>query len=300
MDFETITDVARVKELLGSQGFAIGRVNPTAYHEWKDKLGHCVSKSSLVDFMDCPYVFDYKRRHKLRKESTAMRWGSLVDCLALTPELTDKMYSCEKVNRRTNEGKARVAELAASGVVISTPDEMNDARDAATMMQGMLDDLSGSDGYVSQVGMWVQLESIGDVKLAVPVILTGLVDAWALSGERLIDAKTTSADVNVPAKLIRTIADFSYGIQAAIYIDLARVCTGLDFDFYFAFQSSEKPFVGRVVSMQPMDVCLYRSRYQSGVIAYAQCCASGDWGSPQLPDMVYVPPMWELNKELAL
>ena len=52
-DFERLT-LERVQELLEKQGSAIGLVDPDEYHAWKKELPNCVSKSSLVEFMENP------------------------------------------------------------------------------------------------------------------------------------------------------------------------------------------------------------------------------------------------------
>ena len=89
---------------------------PEVYHAAKGEVERklrcpVVSKSLLWDFMKDPYGSRWRAIQEVRKESEALRKGSLVDCLTLTPELFGELYVVEEVNRRTNAGKARVAEL---------------------------------------------------------------------------------------------------------------------------------------------------------------------------------------------
>lgn len=293
MDMDTITTPEEVKETLLAQGFARGAVNPAAYHAWKSALGEpCVSKSSLTEFMKNPYKHHWQEEHGTKEETAGMRKGSLVDCLVLTPELFETLYAVDEINRRTKEGKAREAELMAQGKTILTPKEFAEAQDVAEAAASALERFAP---YGTQEALWVRLTHVGSYELPQPVIVSGMLDVRPGASELpLIDLKTTSADPANAGELNRAMANFGYGIQAAMYVDLWRACTGeaRGFAFLFAGTGSE-PVQTRLVHMNDGTLEMYRRRYREAITEYSEACASGLWGARELPEMDYQPPAWE-------
>ena len=117
-------------------GEACGRVdNPQAYHDSKKGIPHCVSKSMLTDFARNPYKWKYRQDEGIEKVSQGFRFGSLVDCLALTPDQFQNQYLVEEwlpgVNKNGSVSKtkqddgqaARWAAFADRGGAVLTPEE---------------------------------------------------------------------------------------------------------------------------------------------------------------------------------
>ena len=93
-------------------GEACGRVdNPQAYHDSKKGIPHCVSKSMLTDFARNPYKWKYRQDEGIEKVSQGFRFGSLVDCLALTPDQFQSQYLVEEwlpgVNKNGSVSKTK-------------------------------------------------------------------------------------------------------------------------------------------------------------------------------------------------
>lgn len=299
MVFESVT-FDGVLEQLAQRRYAVGSVDPVEYHAWKGRLSAqlgmpCVSKSSLLEFMRNPYKYKWDAEHGVKKASRALAVGSLIDCLALTPELAETLYTCEQVDRRTKAGKARAAELEGAGVTPVSPEDMEVARLAAGHARGLIDIACG-EGWQSQVGMWVVIDAVGAVELATPLVVTGMLDVCPRSaGAGLVDLKSTGVNLADCAEVNRNVAAFGYGLQAAMYCDLFAAVTGEERDFSFVFVSSEPPCQVRRVRVDEATLCAYRRRYQLALVEFAECAATGRFGSVELDDMVYNPPAWELK-----
>lgn len=305
---------------LQTDGYAIGAVNPKEYHKWKDQLAAALdvpvtSKSDLGDFAQSSLRYRYNKEHGVKKSSDALRMGSLVDCLTLTPELFDKEYLCEPkrvavkkdgtpyANGQQDPKQKEEWEAAeASGITVLTPEELEKAKGIAGRATEHLAErgLMLGKTFQSQVAMWVCLRSVGGVPLACPVVVTGMMDILPLDGGSIWDLKTTSMPVENEVKLMYTLEDFHYGVQAALYTDMFNLCTGEqrdEFSFLFA-GTGELPVMSREVTLQTEALDFYRAMYERWLVAFALAHATGDWGVPTLPRKFYTPTMRERKKAL--
>ena len=310
----------KVAELLRTQGFAIGAVNPKEYHAWKPKLAEVLgcpvtSKSDLGDFAESPLRYKYNKDRGIKKSSDALRLGSLVDCLLLTPELFTQEYLCEpKRVAITKDGKPHAKgwqdpkqkeewEAAeAKGIIMLSPEELAKGKELACRAAEHLAErgLVLGKTYQSQVAMWVRLEAVGGVPLACPVVVTGMMDILPLESDGIEDLKTTSVPVENEVKLMYTLEDFHYGVQAALYTDMFNLCTGEARDvFTFLFVGTgAPPAMSREVVMQSEALEFYRAMYERWLVAFAAAHAYDDWGLPTLPLKFYTPSMRERKKAL--
>ena len=315
--FEMIS-YAEVLVRLQTDGYAIGAVNPKEYHKWKGMLAEALdvpvtSKSDLSDFAACPLRYRYNKENGVKKSSDALRMGSLVDCLTLTPELFDKEYLCEpKRVAITKDGKphakgwqdpeqkAAWEAAEAQGITVLTPEELSKAKVIAQRASEHLAErgLILGQTFQSQVAMWVCLRSVGGVPLACPVVVTGMMDILPLGGGSIWDLKTTSMPVENELKVMYTLEDFHYGVQAALYTDMFNLCTGEQRDeFSFLFVGTgEPPVMSREVTMQTEALEFYRDMYERWLVAFAMAHATGDWGVPTLPRKFYTPTLRERKK----
>ena len=309
-----------VLERLQTDGYAIGAVNPKEYHKWKEQLADALdvpvtSKSDLGDFAACPLRYRYNKENGVKKCSDALRLGSLVDCLVLTPELFSAEYLCEpKRVAITKDGKPHAKgwqdpkqkeewdAAEAKGITVLTPEELAKAKGIAGRASEHLAErgLLLGQTFQSQVAMWVCLRSVGGVPLACPVVVTGMMDILPLDGGCIWDLKTTSMPVENEVKLMYTLEDFHYGVQAALYTDMFNLCTGEQRDeFSFLFVGTgDLPVMSREVTMQVEALEFYRAMYERWLVAFALAHATGDWGVHTLPRRFYTPSMRERKKAL--
>lgn len=294
MTIETIDSIEQVKAALKEKRVCMGKVHPEAYHAWKKDLTNAISKSGLVDFMRNPYAYRWAQLNGVKKDSPAIRTGKLVDCLVLTPELLEDQYVVEEVNRRTNAGKARVEEIAASGRELVSPDEMAAARTAANIAMKHIAELPGTK--YTQVAVWARIETIGVMKLDAPLTVCGMFDLLSVDENdrcKIIDLKTTSEDVSNRDALTRNIVNYKYATQAAMYSDLLRLATGEPpVDFSLLYLGMQEPHQTRLVGFFEADIDKYRGEYLLALERYATAAATDNWGSSMLPDFRFSLPAW--------
>lgn len=326
-------DFKGVLEGLTTRGCCIGAVRPREYHAWKPELERAfgcpvVSKSSLGDFMESPYLYHYNVTHGVRKESAALRMGSMIDCMALTPELWDAEYA-----EPWQPGEPRKVQLKKDGTPYA--DNRQDAaqkaaweaaraefearceRDGVTILKegerehvelvaGQVTEhlaefgLRLGESFESQIGMWMYVDAVDGTPLPQPLIVTGMIDICPMAGSRecdvLWDLKSTGRSVENAEQLFYSIEDYHYGLHV-LYLDLYNWCTGEARDsFGFLFVTSALPAMSRAVRMGAAELELYRVDYKNALVRFSRCWASGDWGSPMLETRFYVPTRAEAKR----
>lgn len=295
---ETARDIARVLEY---DGCYCCRVTDTReYHAMKKELEErmklpVVSKSSLLDFMEDPYAYHWRQVSGEEVKSEALRKGSLIDCLTLTPEAAGDLYVVGKADRRTKAGKELAAQVEAEGKELVTQVEYEAALRTASLAQRELEGRLGE--YKTQVAAYFVTDEVRGEKLATPVIVTGMFDVLPEDGGLpIVDLKTTSRNIVSEREVNRNMAEFGYGVQAAMYVDLALFGMGESRKFMFFYVTVSEPTRMRFVDVNMTDIELYRARYFDGLKAYAAAWNGDDWGSALLPDMVYEVPSWDAKR----
>ena len=168
-----------------------------------------ISASQLKEISRSPYHywFRYLDPNRVAMVPTAaMRFGSLAHCAVLEPDELSKRYQLAP-DRRTKEGKAAVAEMAAAGIEAVSEADMVLAVNMAVAVHG-----HPTAGALLQSGQAEQSFWWDD-------IATGLRckcrPDW-FDGTTIVDLKTC-VDAS-PAGFAKAVANFGYQIQAAHYL----------------------------------------------------------------------------------
>lgn len=290
----------------------MGTITPDTYHALKGELPNCISKSGLAEFAANPYRWKYNKEHGIRKTSTGFRWGSLVDTLSLTPwEFANKYRVEEKRIATKKDGtpyangmqdREQAAEweaLAAEGVTIIDPTEAARAEECAKLVQASM----SRKGYVigetadTQVGFLFSLAipvEAGGETVQVPITCTGMIDLLPRDPYApIIDLKTTAFLVDDTSKLDRSIRDFKYGWQAAMYTDMLAGITGEQRDFSFLFVENAEPWCIRWKPMKQLALDVYRKQYRTALAEYAMSIHTGIYRGADEESDEYVPTPWE-------
>lgn len=300
-----------------STGRAMGIITPDTYHALKGQLPNCISKSGLSEFADNPYRWKYNKDHGIKKTSTGFRWGSLVDTIALTPWEYDKKYMVGfKRVALTKDGKpharglqdpAQKAEweaMEANGVTILTQEEAGKAWACAAEVTSAFKDkgLVIGENADTQVGFMFRLNlTVPDKdgkEVLCPITCTGMIDLLPQDPSLpIIDLKTTSTLVDNAHKINRSIADYKYGWQAAMYCDMLQAITGETRDFSFLFVENEPPFcmTWRTLGQTALD--FYRMEYRKQLYRYAQSIVTGEYPGRIIETPEYIPAAWEAFQE---
>lgn len=97
-----------------------------------------------------------------------------------------------------------------------------------------------------------------------------------LNGSQIVDLKTTASTAN-PSKFNRTVADFGYHVQAAAYLDIARMCGIENPSFFWIVASKTEPFTVSVVRLAGYDLSIGERIWNHAKKIYRECIDANHW-----------------------
>lgn len=200
-----------------------------------------------------------------RDETAAMAFGTAAHKMILEGSVEfAKIYTAEKVDRRTKEGKARADEIAKSGRKLIDPEQLTDLGNMreSIMKSPMSCALLHAPGQSEVSIIATDPETGCKVK--------GRIDRLPDSGGYLVDLKTT-------ADTLKWKPD-DYLLQACHYIELCKIA-GLDRIKAVAFVVVETsaPYAVRVVSFDAQALEIGAERVREAWNIYASCLESDQW-----------------------
>lgn len=223
-----------------------------------------ISASHLHAIARSPYHYwsRYLDPNRTPVEPTAaMRLGSLVHCAVLEPEDLLQRYSVAP-DRRTKEGKAAVARMAAEGIEAVSESDMALALSMAASVRvhpaaaALL-----AQGKAEQSFWWDDAATGLRCKCR---------PDWYI-GATVVDLKTTT-DAS-PAAFARSVATFRYHVQASHYL------AGLHGAERFVFIAVEKtaPYAVAVYELDAAAMAAGDELRQRDMRIIADCRATTDW-----------------------
>lgn len=271
--------------------------DPTIYHLHGESFKRgdpmkVMSRSELKKFAQCP------RRWLIGTEedsSDALDFGALVDCIALTPERFEQVYTIcpthytavgkkkddqpeqKPWNWNANYCKEWREQEEAAGKIVVKSEHSSDAWTAVkrlTQEQHIADFLKASRRQV-----WVNVEwHDEETGLVVPVkcLLDLVPDPKSEFGDTLADLKTTcNASYRAWCKQV---FNESWHTQAALYLDAYNIATGLKYrNFEHIISESFAPYepTHRMLSSEFLQ--LGRHDYQEQLKDYCRCLKTGNF-----------------------
>lgn len=233
-----------------------------------------VSNSLLSDLNVSPYhcwAMNINPDRPQRKESPAMKSGTLAHCVILEPETVSDRYviAPEDLSMTTKAGKEWAA--AQTRIIISQ-DQMTTAESqrAAVMAVPEIAEVLTRQGVAESSVFWVD-EATGLDCMCRPDWVGTLP-----SGEPICLDLKTSADA-MPAGFGKSVASFGYHRQAAHYSNGLRA-NGLDVAmFVFAVVSSAYPFVAAPYVLDVDSEAQGQEEISELLALYAQCSKTDKW-----------------------
>lgn len=243
-----------------------------------------ISSSGLRNFATCPARF---KAGYVPPDTDAKEWGSLVDCLLLTPQQFDTRYSVkpdiytnEKGEKKPWNGNANVCrEWVAEqiGKEIVARDKVTDAKKAIKALMQDATILSFIEESDKQV--WIAAEWHDDTTgLTVPIkALLDLVPRLESEFAKCAgDVKTTRNAGLIPWQ--RWLYQAGYHVQAAWNLDLLTAVNGEDRNtFCFILSESFSPWQTskRILSQDFLE--LGRAAYKRMISNYCRCLKADRW-----------------------
>jgi len=205
-----------------------------------------LSKSVIYE-LDSRSLWKWRFHPRKMEPTAAMQWGSLVDCLATTPELLAESVAVSPYDSyRTKEAREwRDAQFAAK-LILATKDDIELAKQAAKMLTETCK--ASADIFAKSKSQVIIAGRVLDVKVK------GLVDLAPEGEDFLADLKTVS-DFSTEG-FAKAVSNFGYHVQAGIYLNLWNAMFPDDqrTRFKFVWQESEAPFETCVTELSPPDI----------------------------------------------
>ena len=229
-------------------------ITPAEYHAWEFDIEQPekgpISNSLLKRFAKSPYAF---KHGNAPRPSTALNWGSLVDCLAFTPEQIAYEFRFKSENPHLSANGAVLskaakewqAENSAGGVRWITETELSHAELAVANLRHE----PASGEIIEGADYQVALVHTPDHGIPVKALLDA-VPAHLDHADSLVDLKTTSANLYSDAGIAREIGKWKYHVQAALYLNIYnKVSDDYRNRWQIIWQSSTFPFEVRVTEL---------------------------------------------------
>lgn len=226
-----------------------------------------VSKSQLDQFAKSPAHY-LASLTTPRKETPAMRIGSIFHGMVLEPETTHIAVApiCDK---RTKEGKAIFAEFEANNsrsiIVTAEEGEMLNGMAESIRKHPAASALLNGDGIAEGSCFWFD-ERSGELCRCRP--------DWFREDGIIVDLKTTE-DASLDG-FTRSVAKYNYQVQAAMYADGVEWATGSPVKA-FAFIACEKtpPYAVQCFQLDFQATEAGRVTYQNLLLDLADCKING-------------------------
>jgi hypothetical protein len=238
-----------------------------------------VSRSDLCEIAACPHRWLADVQDD---DTKSTQWGTLIDALLLGGELniavTPETYGDDNKPWNWNAKACQQWRELNRGRIIVKPDTLEKAQLAVNRIRN--DAIIAAVINDADFQVWVEAEWRISDKITVPVM--GLIDIVPKSPESLADFKTTASAE--PRQYGRSIFNFGYHVQAALYLDLWNAATNENRKtFLHVIQESSEPYeIGRRM-LDNNWIQLGRAQYQSALALYGKCLETNTW--PSYDDM---------------
>lgn len=241
-----------------------------------------ISKSGL-DLVDrSPAHFKHVAK---REETRPMQIGSATHMAILEPNLFAAMYVPvrEAADRRCKAWNYAVKAATVPEEFLLTGPETERVEAMANAVRAnphMLERLSQKgDAEVSILAKDPETSLLVRIRID-----------WLFAGTRAMDLKTTE-DLRSDA-FFRSVWDYRYHVQQALYCDAFYWATGEKLRFEFGVIESKQPHVSVPVSLPADLVKCGEIQYRKNLNRYAECLAKDEWPAPHPEPYILDVPTW--------
>lgn len=224
----------------------------------------CISSHWLKDMLNSPA--DCYRKHidpqrPVQESTKAMRFGTLIHCLALTPLQFGQEFILNTDNRRTKAGKAHYAELARTGRILITPDEFERARAIVAALKAPPDARQLLTGGQKEK-TFIQERERGLLPLKARLDIHH-------APQRLVVELKTIHDLH---RIQTAIHRYRYLLSAAFYANISQ-----SLSVHFIFVQTQEPYEVEVFETSRLDLQEGREQVQSALRRFDECWQANDW-----------------------
>ena len=230
--------------------------------EYQDILG--ISSHWLIAMLQSPAACwrKYLDPQRSAEEPTdALRLGTLVHCLALTPRQLEREFIVADYERRSLAGRRAYAELAATGLTVIRPAELDKARAIVSALQASPEARKLLRGGKKE-------RTIVQPRAAGLLPLKGRLDIHHESKRQIIELKTTWNLDSIETAMTR----YRYPLSAAFYRNLVRGQSVI-----FVFVQTRDPIEVRIFEMSQADLQDGEMMWRTALEMFDTCWKLGQW-----------------------
>jgi len=229
-----------------------------------------ISKSQLDVFARSPHHYYWQYKSGVappRRESDAMRQGTIIHAAILEPERFSKEYVVGELrDKRSKKWKDFVEECANDGKCALTQIEFERAmRCQTSVMKNSYAAAALSDGEAEVSAFTEEPEADG-------MQVRSRFD-WLTQGA-IVDLKTT---VDAGPAFAQSIRKFRYHLQAAMYTRVGELCGITNCAFVFVVVEREFPYGVGVYELDPSDASRGLHMYYDLITRLSVCEKTNEW-----------------------
>lgn len=212
-----------------------------------------------------------------RKETPALRIGSLTHAIVLEPDTVVSRYAtAPELDRRTKDGKAAYEAFvaASAGKTVVSAEEYATAEGVAQSMRRAIDEL-GITFTATELMATVDYNGVP---------LKSAIDAVGSDGY-LYDLKT--AECASARAFLQSVRSYSYNLQAHFYRTVYNIQTGIrPLGFRFIVAEKSEPYAWAIYEVGPELSAFAVMEFEDAVKRYRSCTELDAW--PGYPSEVQV------------
>lgn len=223
-----------------------------------------VSSHWLIEMLNSPAACYRKYidpQRPAQEQTAAMRLGTLVHCLALTPEQFAHSFIVADYERRSIAGKARYAQLSETGL---TPIKRAELDQALAIVAA----LHAKPAIRKLLQRSKKERTVIRPRQRGLLPLKGRLDLHHEAKRQVIELKTTWNLASVQATMKR----YRYPLSAAFYQDLVSGQSVV-----FVFVETTPPHEVAVIPMERPQLQAGREQWQIALARFDQCWQANDW-----------------------
>ena len=248
------------------------------YHSYEG-----ISKSGLDKIARSPAYF---KGVKQKEPTRAMAIGTAIHAAILEPERFDTEYCITEAKLRTAK-EYKDAKAIHGGELTLTATE-------GDKVLGMRQAVQNNQEAMAALNAEGKAELSAFCKDPETGITIRARFDWITNDRVVVDVKKTQ-DVRIP-KFIKSVADYRYHVQDAMYSFIYKQITGDDLAaFYFLAVEEEAPHSNRMFELDALAKEMGMFYFRRYLRTYADCLDSGKWPQPNDGDGVIGLSNWAVN-----
>ena len=233
-----------------------------------------MSNSKLSVLAESPELFDALYVSKTMKQEVTpeMRFGSLLHTFVLEPSfLGSRFVVAPECDRRTKEGKAIWADFQETLIGRTIVDE-----DDMKRCSGIVDAMVRNPGVQRLVNLPSHVEyELFFERCYVPC--KAKLDLLSMDCGVIVDLKTSNDPS--PTGFQKSVVNYGYHRQAAMYIDAVQDSLGIDCRMVFIVVNKKAPFVAAIYELSSDLLNAGRMELDGLLEEYKRRSATGNWVS---------------------